>query len=249
MKLRALLGGVGTVAVILAGAAAARAQTQTLSFDFGSLGVSGYNGGNPCSTNCIIPGNGTHTFSLSGVSVNADAHSSYTLSGNTLSLGTAAYLTQKPGPLGVETGLGESDSSSTPSDSQYEIAASKSVTLNNSNALNNKYRIESIGIGSIQAGETADIFGGTSLTTQTLIAQVVGTTNTSSDFQTVNLSNQDKFVTVLGLPNSATPGGSSNVVLVDEVLPEPSSLAPLAVGLLGLVALRRRRRGAPAARA
>lgn len=203
-------------------------RTYTVTFDFSTLA---YDGGSVCSSSCVLPTLGTTDFTLSGVSVAATAYSSASA---TLLSGTA-YLTQKPTSAGTgETGLGESNTYPTASDPQYEIMPGKAVVLDNSLAIAKGYTPKSITIGSIQNAESGGVYGGaTALASQ--IATVTGTTNTASAVQTVNLSSGDTFVTVEGV--------TGNVVLMSEafLVPEPTSLAVLGVGLAGLVVVRRRR--------
>ena len=213
----------GGMAVLLATPAAAGSVT----LDFGTLGA---DGGAACTGDCVIAGATAHDFTQSGVTVAATGYSSASAS----ALSGTAYLTQKPGPFGSETGLGESNLLSPPS-LDYEIGPGTAVVLDNSAAIALGYTPTSISIGSLQNGESADIFGGV-----TALATQIGTVTGPPVTQTIDLSASDRFVTVEGVTN--------NVVIVAETfagpsqpVPEPASLAVFGTGLLALSMLRRRR--------
>lgn len=142
----------------------------------------------------------------------------------------AHFLTQKPGPFGPETGLGESDTQPTPSDSEFEIAPGKSVVLDNTGV---RTQVLSIAIGSLQAGETAAIYTGSNSAALSLFTSVTGLPDT----QTIDLTSANAtYVGVVGV--------SVNSVLVQEVVAsnvsEPASMALLAAGLFGIGIIRHR---------
>ncbi len=213
--------------------AAAPARAGNLTFDFGELGA---NGGGVCQSDCVLPTHGANDFTTGGVTIAVTGYSS--ASGTSLS-GTS-YVTQKPGAPGAETGLGESD---TPppnsSDLNYEIAVGKALELDNSKALALGYSPVSVSIGSLQSGESAAIYGGTSMSDLTLLATLTGTPTE----QTQNLSASDTYVVVEGV-------NKGNSTVISEVfkpgtstaaVPEPMTMALLGSGLFGLAAVRRRR--------
>jgi hypothetical protein len=213
------------------GLSAAPARAGDVTFDFGQLAAS------PdalCTSNCVLAGTGALTFTTSGISITAQAYSDAT----STSLSGAAYLTQKPGAPGAETGLGESDSLTNPS-LDYEIAVGKGVVLDNAAAIALGYSPVSITIASLQNGESADVYGGS-----TPLEMLIGNVTGPPVSQTIALSGSDTFVTVEGVT-------TGNSVIVSEefstpssqVVPEPGTVALLASSLFGLAVLRRRRMG------
>ena len=170
----------------------------------------------------MLPTLGTHDFTIGAQTVAATGYSD--------TFTTPAFLTQKPGPFGPETGLGESDTQPTPSDSEFEIAPGKSVVLDNTGV---GTQVLSIAIGSLQAGETAAIYTGSSSAALSLFTSVTGLPDT----QTIDLTSANAtFVGVLGI--------SVNSLLLQEVVAsnvsEPASMALLAAGLFGIGIIRHR---------
>ncbi|MDA8253322.1 MAG: PEP-CTERM sorting domain-containing protein [Rhodospirillales bacterium] len=219
----------------------AHATPNPLTFDFGTLGA---NGGSLCSSNCVLPGTAGQAvdFSQYGISLTATGYHY----GSGSPLGVGEYVSQKPNPPNAtnEAGLGESNTSPTPSDPQNEIGVGNAVVLDNAAAIALGWTPVSITIGSLQSGENADIFGGS-----TPLELKIGTVTGTPDVQTVNLATTDTYVTVTG-------GNYGNSVLLSETfsftgssfggsssVPEPTTLAIMASGLLGLTIMRRRRRG------
>ena len=201
---------------VLAGIASAKADVV---FDFGLLTPS------PdaiCATDCVLPTPGTHTVTIGSQTVAATGYSDQ--------FTTAAFLTQKPGPFGPETGLGESDTAPSPSDSEFEIAPGKSVVLDNTAV---GAPVVSISIGSLQEGESAAIYTGASLASLSLFTTVTGL----PDARRVDLtSTTTAFVGVLEI------SGNSSVLqeVVASNVSEPASVTLLAGGLFGLGMIRRR---------
>jgi len=122
-------GGVILGALMLIGSGPGSASAATITFDFGLIGA---DGGAVCGSNCVIAGVGEHTFTVGTATVGAIGYNA---------AGAQKYVTQKPGPFGGsgETGLGESDTSPTPSTSDYEITTSTWLLIDNGPAFGNGY--------------------------------------------------------------------------------------------------------------
>jgi hypothetical protein len=94
---------------------------------------------------------GEDTFSNGSFTVGAEGYNSS---------GAVAYVAQKPGPItSGETGLGESNTYPTPSDSDYEITDSTYLLLDDSALVAAGYSLTNLEIESIQSGEGAKIYG------------------------------------------------------------------------------------------
>ncbi len=214
-------------------------MATTLTFDFGTIGA---DGGAACGSNCVLPA-GSHSFTVSSNTVVATGYSTGHTDGTAPS--GVAFVTQKPGPFGQETGLGESDTLSPPSDADYEIGPGKALVADNTNVVNNGFTPSTVSIGSLQGPDTVDIFTGPSLGSLTLLDTVAG----STDPQTFDLPANAVFVELVGVPQGGVSGINNNTLLVEEVFtssptpaPEPASLAMLGTALVGLGLVRRQRR-------
>ena len=139
----ALLAGGLTVA----GLAPASAADVTL--DFGNIGA---DGGAVCSSGCVIPGAFEHTFSVGAVTVGAIGY---------MAGGAVGYVTQKPGSFEGpgETGIGESDTYPSPSNSDFEINPDTALVLDNLTNNYIGYKSVSLTIESMQCGEGAIVYG------------------------------------------------------------------------------------------
>ena len=158
-----LKSAVSVAALASAVAFAGPAYAGVVTFDFGQLGyastfpVPGAN--TKCTSECVIQINGEVYFTVNGVSVGATGYNSGTLSnGGSVASGTPTYVTQKPGPFaanGGETGLGESNSASGPTDpgNDYEITKTTAVVLDNTPANMDGYKSATLSIELMQTGE------------------------------------------------------------------------------------------------
>lgn len=232
---------------LLAGFAASPARAGVLTFDFGTLAA---NPGGLCQRACVLPGaaGGQQFFTDQGVTIAALGYAGVTettVAGMIRATATGgAYVTQKPGPLGAETGLGESNTAPDSSDPDYEVAAHRALVLDNSAALALGYTPVSVTLGSLQDGESADVFGGGGFQNETLLGALTGTSTPGSVLQTLALSGTDGFVTIAGLAGNVTVVSESFAPPPAKAVPEPATLALLGAGAIALLgAHRRSRRG------
>jgi hypothetical protein len=209
---KALLIG---AALTIGGSGAATAAVIT--FDFGTIGA---DGGVVCASNCVLSPAGPHSFTVGGNTVVATGYNTGSTSGAPPT--GVEFVTQKPGPFGTETGLGESDTLSPPSDADYEVGPGEALVANNTNVINNGNTPSTVSIGSLQGPDTVDIFTGTSLSSLTLLTQVSG----STDPQTFNLPANAFFVELVGVPVAGVAEIDNNTLLVEEVFTTGPPPAP-----------------------
>ena len=216
------------------GPVSAFAATQT--YNFGSIGA---DGGSVCGSNCVLPNKVEHAFNNgSGLNLGAIGYNASA---------AEAYVTQKPGAIDGpgETGLGESNTFPSPSDSDYEITDSTYLLLDDAAVRAAGYSVSSIQIESIQNGEGAKIYGytgtlGGTLNTADLVLLDTITNPPNPVTTTVNISSSQQYNYYV-VRGDTPPGGSlsadvavSQEVFTSSAVPEPSTWAMLLVGFAGL---------------
>lgn len=232
-------------AAILAGFVASTASAAGLTYDFGLIGA---NGGAACASECVLSKLGEDTFTTGGVAVGAIGYNASD---------AIAYVTQKPGAFaaaGGETGLGESNTSPKPSDSDYEVTTATWLLLDNTAPKAAGYTVSTLSIESIQAGEGAKVYAYTGALgvldiSKLTLLDTLTAPGTGGVTQTIAVPNDAYLVVQAYEPKGGSSG--SDVVIAEETftktaVPEPATWAMMLVGVGGLGAIARRRRIATA---
>ncbi len=155
---------------------------------------------------------------------------------------------------GGESGLGESNTSPKPSDSDYEVTTSTWLLLDNTAPKAAGYTVATLSIESIQSGEGAKVYsytgalGALDITKLTLL-DTLSAPATGGVTQTIAVPNDVYLVVQAYEPKGGASG--SDIVIAQETftktaVPEPATWAMMLVGVGGLGAVARRRRMAAA---
>ena len=203
----------------------APASAADVTLDFGNIGA---DGGAVCSSGCVIPGAFEHTFSVGAVTVGAIGY---------MAGGAVGYVTQKPGSFEGpgETGIGESDTYPSPSNSDFEINPDTALVLDNLTYNTIGFRSVSLTIESMQSGEGAYIYGSAdgNLGDFVFLGSLNGADGVTQSFNTGAWN-------YLGVTGWNVDGNhpDADIAIALEVVstsvPEPSTWAMMMLGFAGL---------------
>ena len=218
----ALTGALLAGGLTFAGLAPASAVDVTL--DFGNIGA---DGGAVCSSGCVLPGQVEHTFTLGAVTVGAY--------GVTSSYSGYSYVTQKPGSFEGpgETGIGESDTYPSPSNSDFEINPNTGLVLDNLTYNTIGFRSVSLTIESMQGGEGAYIYGSANGVNYSFLGSLNGADGVTQSFNTGAWN----YLGVTGWNVDGNHPDADIAIAIEVVstsVPEPSTWAMMMLGFAGL---------------
>jgi hypothetical protein len=249
--------------LLLSTALAVPAFADPLVFDLGNANQQGNSTtASETVSNYIFQGGGEVVFSNTadpGVTVGITAYDTVAC-GNSMCL-NSTYVTQKDTAYGgEETGVGESDLQNMPNSQDLEVETGRYLVVSNASAIANGIAQSNLLINSLDTGEGVNIYGVNSigqgfninqLTSANLLATLIGCPGpscTGGIAQYADLSNTYEYF-VLTTTGENANGGSTNDFILESItydiaVTEPATVAVLGFGVLGMLAMRRRARGA-----